>query len=178
MSAPLPEAWLRGPVPGVPALLQPVAHALLQAREDADRAVAGLTHEQLWARPGGAAPAGFHLAHLSGSTDRLLSYARGEPLSEGQREVLTREARLDQLRPGLEALLAAWGRTVEAALAQLATTRDTDLLAAREVGRGRLPSTVLGLLFHAAEHAQRHTGQLITTARLVRGIPATPGGDG
>ena len=29
-----PEVWLRGPVNNIPALLQPVAHALMQAREE------------------------------------------------------------------------------------------------------------------------------------------------
>jgi hypothetical protein len=38
------------------------------------------------------------------------------------------------------------------------------------VGRARLPSTVFGLLFHVAEHTQRHAGQAITTAKIVRGL--------
>ena len=28
------------------------------------------------------------------------------------------------------------------------------------------PSTVIGLLFHAAEHTQRHAGQIATASRL------------
>ncbi len=43
------------------------------------------------------------------------------------------------------------------------------------MGRGRLPSTVLGLLVHAAEHASRHAGQITTTARFVRRVPDKPG---
>ncbi len=163
-----PEPWLRGPVPGIPWMLQPVAHAFVMAREDAERAVEGLTVEELWRQPGGVASAGFHLAHLAGSTDRLLTYARGETLSESQRAALALEAALASLRPPLGDLLAAWHRAVDAALVQFSTTPDATLAEPRVVGRARLPSTVIGLLFHAAEHASRHTGQIVTTAKLVR----------
>ncbi len=164
-----PEPWLRGPVAGIPALLQPAAHALMMALEDVERAVAGLTADQLWARPGGAASAGFHLAHLSGSTDRLLTYARGAALTPEQLTALEAESGLDTVRPPLESLLALWRSTVERALEQIARIPDADLLLPRSVGRGRLPSNVLGLVFHAAEHAQRHAGQIVTTVKIVRG---------
>jgi hypothetical protein len=70
--------WLRGPVYGIPPLLVPVAHSLLQAREDAAHAVAGVHQETLWKRPNGAAPAGFHLFHAAHALDRLMTYARGK----------------------------------------------------------------------------------------------------
>jgi uncharacterized damage-inducible protein DinB len=111
---------------------------------------------------------GFHLAHLAGSTDRLLTYARGEPLSDAQRSALVREQRIGEVRPSLEALLEDWRGTVTAALQQLAGTAEPTLQEPRHVGRAQLPSTVLGLLFHTAEHAARHTGQIVTTAKLVR----------
>ena len=149
-------------------LLQPPAHAFVMAREDVEGAVAGLTAEHLWARPGGVASIGFHLAHLSASTDRLLTYARGEPLSTSQLVRLTAERELEQARPSLETMLDAWHATVDDALRQIANTPEASLLEPRVVGRGRLPSTVLGLIFHSAEHAQRHTGQIITTAKVVR----------
>jgi uncharacterized damage-inducible protein DinB len=163
-----PEVWLRGPVPGVPGSLQPVAHALLQSLEDVERAAAPLTREQLWARPAGVAAVGFHLLHLAGSTDRLLTYARGEALSAEQRRLLDseREAAPDDAAP----LLARYRQVVEASLVQLRRTPSYTLRQRREVGRARLPSTVGGLLFHAAEHAQRHTGQVVTTAKLVQGF--------
>lgn len=164
-----PEPWLRGPLPGIPPLLQPAAHAFVLAREDTDLALASLTDAQLWVQPGDVAPVGFHLAHLAGSTDRLLTYARGDSLSEAQRAVLARESALAYARPPLDALRREWHQVVDAALAQLAATPEAALLEPRAVGRARLPSTVLGLLFHAAEHAARHTGQLVTTARLVAG---------
>lgn len=171
MTAILPEPWLRGPIAGVPLLLQPAAHAFLMAEEDVTTAVADLTIEQFWREPGGIASAGFHLAHLAGSTDRLLTYARGETLSEVQRERLDRERKLSTSRPAPAALLTAWQTGVASAIVQLQSTPESSLLEPRLVGRARLPSTVLGLLFHAAEHASRHTGQIVTTAKLVRGLP-------
>ena len=165
-----PEPWLRGPLPGIPALLQPAAHAFVMAREDVDNAVADLGVMQLWAQPGGIPSIGFHLVHLAGSTDRLLTYARGEGLSDAQRSALARERTIADQRPPLAMLLTAWHETVAGALTQLTATPESALSAPRVVGRAQLPSTVLGLLFHAAEHASRHTGQVVTTARLVRAL--------
>ena len=163
-----PEPWLRGPLPGIPSLLQPAAHAFVMAREDVTAAVKGLTNDQLWLTPGGITPLGFHVVHLAGSTDRLLTYARNESLSDVQKEALALERTITEVRPPLERMLATWHDTVDAALQQLASTAEQNLLEPRFVGRARLPSTVLGLLFHAAEHASRHTGQVVTTARLIR----------
>ena len=163
------EPWLRGPVPGIPALLQPVAHAFLSAQEDVETAVSDLTVDQLWLEPGGAASAGFHLVHLAGSTDRLMTYARGEALSASQRAALAGERAMTAPYPPVGELLTGWRTTVEGVLRQLATTPEATLTNARLVGRAQLPSTVLGLLFHAAEHAQRHVGQLVTTAKIIRG---------
>ncbi len=167
-----PEPWLRGLIPGIPALLQPAGHALVMAREDIDKAVAGLDQSCTWLTPGGTASIGFHLAHLAGSTDRLLTYARGEQLSDAQRAALLAESTLASLRPTLDQLLARWHATLDAALLQLAATPENSLLSPREVGRSRLPSTVIGLLFHAAEHASRHVGQIVTLARIVRATNA------
>jgi uncharacterized damage-inducible protein DinB len=72
-------------------------------------------------------------------------------------------------------LVARVHAAIDVALAQLRATPRAALLEAREVGRARLPSTVLGLLFHVAEHTQRHTGQVIATAKVVRAEPAPPG---
>jgi uncharacterized damage-inducible protein DinB len=146
-----------------------VAHALLQAAEDLPALLADLTPDQLWVRPGGSAPIGFHLAHLTGSLDRLLTYARGEPLSREQQAALAAERVVAETRPDRARLLADFRRTLEAALAQLRATSEELLLVRREVGRARLPSTVLGLLFHAAEHTTRHVGQIATLVRVVRG---------
>lgn len=163
-----PDPWLRGPVPDVPALLQPVAHALVQAREDVERAVAELRPEDLWVGPGTAASPGFHLKHLVGATERLLAYARGEPLSEAQREWLRAEQDPGPPDQTPAALEAAFAQVVEAGLAQLANTPIEYLTTQRLIGRSQLPTTVLGCLAHAGEHAARHAGQLVTTVRALR----------
>ena len=158
------EAWLRGPLPDVPDLLQPVAHALVQARAEVRAALDGFPDAALWQRPAGVASVGFHLRHLAGVLDRLLTYARGEPLTADQLGALAGEAEPDA-STALE-LVAAFDARVEAALAQLRATDPATLTDARAVGRQRLPSTHIGLLVHAAEHTTRHAGQLLVTARV------------
>ena len=79
-----PEVWLRGPLEGVPPLLQPVGHALLQALEEVNKIMSGFPEELLWERPAGVASVGFHLQHLTGVLDRLFSYAKGLPLTPEQ----------------------------------------------------------------------------------------------
>jgi uncharacterized damage-inducible protein DinB len=162
-----PEVWLRGPVTDCPAELMPVAHSLMQIREEIAAIVPSLSLEQLGRRPGGAASVRFHLLHLGGSLDRLLTYARGESLSAAQRKALEEEedARSEPIAPGV--LLELVERAIDRALEQVRSTPVATLLEPRLVGRSGLPSTVLGLLFHAAEHAQRHAGQIATTAKIV-----------
>jgi uncharacterized damage-inducible protein DinB len=163
------EVWLRGPVPGIQPLLQPAAHTLLQVGEDVLPIVQDLTPEQLWARPGGAAAIGFHLAHLPGSLDRLLTYSRGESLSAEQFARLAAERTVHYDRPELGRLLATFQAGLDSAIDYLQTVTDDALLTPREVGRKRLPSTTLGLIFHAAEHSARHAGQIVTLTRVVQG---------
>jgi uncharacterized damage-inducible protein DinB len=163
----LPEVWLRGPLPGVPALLQPVAHALLQAREEVENHLRGFPADRLWERPAGVASVGFHLQHLAGVLDRLFTYARGEGLTAGQLASLAAEGKPTGLPGEPAALVQLFHGQVEKSLAQLRITEEKTLTEPREVGRAKLPSTVLGLLFHAAEHTQRHVGQLLVTARVV-----------
>jgi uncharacterized damage-inducible protein DinB len=171
MSAPArPEVWLRGPLPGIDPILMPAAHTLVQAREDIAIAAAGAQVDELWDRPGGAASAGFHLRHLAGSLERLLTYARGEKLSPEQLAVLGREG-----EPGADAgqLVAAVQAAIDQALVQLEQTPPATYGEIRPVGRAGLPATVLGLIVHAAEHTSRHTGQFITTLKIARGLRAT-----
>lgn len=165
-----PEVWLRGPIAGIAPALMPVAHALLQVREDAERVAAALTVEELWRKPGGAASVGFHLKHIAGSVNRLLTYARGEQLDEAQRAALATEQEAGDPPSGAQVLIHGLQKAVDDALKQLRETPARLLTEERRVGRAGLPSTVAGLLFHAAEHAQRHIGQLITTVRIVRGL--------
>jgi uncharacterized damage-inducible protein DinB len=163
-----PEAWLRGPVDGVPDPLQPVAHALIQAREEARAVLRDFPADLLWTRPAGVASVGFHLQHITGVVDRLFTYARGEPLSSEQRIALSKESDPPESGASAAALLDAFDAQVSRALDQLRATPPASLTEARAVGRQRLPSTTLGLLFHAAEHTQRHVGQLLVTARVQR----------
>ena len=169
-----PEAWLRGPVEDVIPALQPVAHALIQAREDLERVVPMLSAEELWSAPGGAASPGFHLRHLTGSTDRLLTYARGEKLSRDQERHLATEK---EPHPDLSAehLLEEIREVFDRAMAHLRRVEDTELDDERLVGRGELPSNVRGLLYHLGEHATRHVGQLITTLNVNRDRPLPRG---
>lgn len=160
-----PEVWLRGPSPGVPALLQPVAHALLQAREEIEKFTADFPQEFLWTRPGGVASVGFHLQHLSGVLDRLFTYARGEQLDAAQLKALESEG---HAVTGLDSshLVAEFRNRVDRAIEELRGIDERILLQSRSVGRAKLPSTVLGLLVHSAEHVQRHVGQLLVTVRI------------
>jgi hypothetical protein len=167
-----PEVWLRGPVAGYPPLLMPVVHALLQVREDIARLVAAVPAEHVWLRPGAAASIGFHVRHSGGALDRLFTYARGEPLSDAQKAALRGEGVVDEGAPTFEALAAEVNATIDRALHQLRATSTESLLEERRVGRAGLPSTTLGLLFHAAEHSTRHVGQAITTARVLSGVSA------
>lgn len=164
------EVWMRGPVPDVPGLLQPVAHSLLQCREEVEALLPGLTADQIWSGPPGAASIGFHVRHAAGSLDRLFTYARGELLSAEQRASLAREGQADIAPDASARLVAVFSEAIDRALAQLRGTDEKTLLEFRGVGRAQLPSTVLGLLFHAAEHTQRHVGQATTTVKMLSGV--------
>lgn len=163
-----PEVWMRGPVAGIPPLLQPVAHALLQAREELNECMVGFPDHLLWERPAGMASAGFHLQHLSGVLDRLFTYANGEQLNAGQLAYLAQETSPANPRPGVALLVERFNRQVDKTVTQLSLTPEDILKDVRGVGRKQIPSTVLGLLFHAAEHTQRHFGQLLVTVAVVK----------
>ena len=160
-------AWLRGPVAGVVPMLQPVAHSLIDCLEDVESRLAGVTVERIWTKPGNGASIGFHVRHAMGSLDRLFTYARGEPLTTEQLAVLRDEGVRGTGPDTAEQLTGAFRQAIERAMTQIRGTRDSDLLAHREVGRAKLPSNVIGLLFHAAEHTQRHVGQMSTTLKIV-----------
>jgi hypothetical protein len=164
------EVWQRGPIEGVPLLLQPVAHALLQVAEDVDKEMKSFPSELLWEKPAGMASVGFHIQHISGVIDRLFTYAKGHTLTDNQLKALSSE----QVPPNenctsdnLAGILRMW---VERAVAQLVTTDEKSLLEFRGIGRKQIPSNVIGLLFHAAEHSQGHLGQLLVTARILRNL--------
>ena len=161
-----PEVWLRGALPGFPALVQPVAHALLQAKEEIHNKMDNFPDALLWERLAGVATPGFHLKHMTGVLDRLFTYAAGQPLSPTQLDYLkSEEVQKDQ--DTVTFLLLKLDTQITAALDALKAIDETTLTQVRGVGRQQLPSTVLGLLFHAAEHTMRHTGQLLVTVQVL-----------
>ena len=163
----MPEAWLRGPLHDVHPLLAPALYGFQQTREDLARHTAGLTTGQVWARPHGLAPLGFHLRHIAGSVERLTAYLEGRPLDAAQMAALAAE-----MDPGasLEDLLANIDRTLLRSSEAVRAIDPATLGEPRWVGRNCLPTTVIGLIVHIAEHTQRHLGQAIAAAQLARAL--------
>lgn len=161
------EYWLRGPVGGVPYLLQPAAHALLQSNKELGVYLLDFPEELLWKELEGRASVGFHAQHLTGVLDRMMTYAAGKALSEEQFEYLKNEGEPDYEVTTKE-LYENFKKQVEQAIAYFKGISENTLREERTVGRKKLPSTVLGLLFHAAEHSQRHIGQLLVTSTVLR----------
>jgi uncharacterized damage-inducible protein DinB len=161
----LPEPWLRGPIPGVHALVAPVLYALQQAREDIAKHTEGLTTDQVWATPHGFGSVGFHIRHIASSTDRLITYLEGKELSIVQMAQIAAEHEPGERR---EALLAAMDEAFRRAELVIRALDPARLAEPRAVGRKHLPTTVIGLLTHIAEHTQRHVGQAISATKLAR----------
>jgi hypothetical protein len=163
----LPEVRLKGTLPGISSFLQPVAHALLQAREEVGALMNGFPQALLWEQPAGVASPAFHLQHLSGVLDRLFTYASLQALSQEQLQQLKEEGvRKDDIT--VESLVQTFNKQVDKALDQLKRTDEKTLNDFRGVGRAQLPSTVFGLFVHGAEHTMRHVGQLLVTVRIVK----------
>ena len=162
----LPEPWLRG-LPSVSPFIAPILHAFQHAREDLAKYTEALTSEQLWATPYGLGSVGFHVRHIAGSTDRLMTYLQGRQLTRAQLRALETEAAPRATR---DELLADLNAAFERAELIVRTLDPTTLADPREVGRKRLPTTVIGLLTHIAEHTQRHIGQAISAAKLARAL--------
>lgn len=160
-----PEPWLRGALKDTNPFIAPVLYSFQQATEDLAKFTAGLTIEQTWARPAGLAPVGFQIRHIAGSVDRLMTYALGRSLNNAQLEALKHE--LDPGEP-LDSLLAVLRRSLQDAEAAIRGIDPGTFADTRQVGRKALPTTVIGLLIHISEHTQRHAGQAIVTAKIVR----------
>jgi uncharacterized damage-inducible protein DinB len=160
------EPWLSGTHTDLPAVLRAVVHALEQAREDIDAAVAPLPNAALDARPGNAASIAFHLRHVARSLDRLLTYAEGNQLSPAQLDALKSEGEPGATKANL---LAEFHQGLDDATRRIRAFPGADLEQPRGVGRKVLPTSVGGLLVHCADHTLRHTGQVVTTAKVVAG---------
>lgn len=160
------EYWLRGPLPEIPALLQPVAHALSQVKRELHEILIDFENENLWKKPNGVASVAFHLQHLTGVLDRLFSYSKGVLLSENQMQFLKNEG-VENHSITTESLLLQFDKQIELSLNYLKNIDPNILTETRFVGRKQLPSTVIGLIFHAAEHSTRHLGQLLVTVKTL-----------
>ena len=163
---PLAEAWMRGPIPGVHPLLAPLVYTFQQAREDLALHTESLTPEQIWATPYGLGSVGFHLRHIAGSTERLMTYVQARDLSATQLAALRSEH--EPAGAGRDELLALLDRAFRDSETIVRALDPATLAEPRAVGRLRLPTTVIGLLTHIAEHTQRHLGQAISAAKLSR----------
>jgi uncharacterized damage-inducible protein DinB len=160
----LPEPWMRGPIAGVDPLLAPVLYTFQQAREDLRRWTEGLSTGQLWVARYGFGSVGFHMRHIAGSTGRLVSYLQGKPLNAEQ--LATLQAEHDPAGTGRDELLALVDAAFDHAETVVRALDPGTLRESRGVGRQQHPTTVIGLLFHIAEHTQRHVGQAISAAKL------------
>ncbi len=156
---------MRGAIDGVSPLTAPILYTFQHAREDLTKYTDGLTTEQIWATPHGFGSVGFHIRHISGSTDRLLTYMRGEQLSESQLAFLKNEKNPG---PGRRELLEEMDSSFRQGAALVRSLDPSTLAEPRGIGRKKLPSTVIGLLVHTAEHIQRHIGQAISASKLAR----------
>ena len=125
----------------------------------------GFPEDKLWDKLTNLASVGFHLQHLTGVQNRLFAYAQGDALNQEQLQYLGREG--ENTRIKLPLLLEAFNKQIDNCITQLKQTPDSILTEYRAVGRAKLPSTVIGLLVHAAEHTMRHTGQLLVTVRVL-----------
>lgn len=163
-----PEVWLRGPIPDFSVLLQPIVFALMQAREDVNAITIDFPNHLLWERPGNAASPAFHLQHLTGVLDRMFTYAENKPLNEVQLNWLNLEGKIPDQNISVSGLVEIFNNQIEISLQKLKTINLETLTEPRGVGRKQLPSTVFGLLIHAAEHTQRHVGQLLVTIKVLK----------
>lgn len=161
------EAWLSGKIENVPLILMPAAHALVQAARDIEKTVESLSVEELWKKPNSAPSVGFHLLHIAGSVDRLLTYSRGENLNDAQFAELRAETQIIETET-VESISEKAIKAIETAIETIKSTPEKILFEERTVGRKKLPTNVFGLLFHIAEHTQRHVGQIVATAKIVR----------
>jgi uncharacterized damage-inducible protein DinB len=160
---PQPEPWLRNTLTTLDPLRRAVLHALELSAEDALRWIDPLTEAQLLARPANLPPIAFHLRHIARSLDRLLTYAEGNQLTPDQLAALKTEL---EGNTGAEAR-AEFRTALSTSAARIRAIDSSRYNDPAGVGRNQLPTTVAGLLIHCADHTQRHTGQFVTTAKVL-----------
>jgi uncharacterized damage-inducible protein DinB len=161
------EPWLRGTHAEVPAVARAVLHALDLALDDLTQWTEGLSDAEVHAQPLGLTSIAFHLRHIARSTDRILTYAEGNQLSAEQLAALKAEQGGEE---SLAALLAEVETSFGNAAERIRALAGSDLNTFRGVGRKQLPTSVGGALIHVADHTQRHVGQVVTTAKVVKAL--------
>ncbi|MGA2168721.1 MAG: DinB family protein [Terracidiphilus sp.] len=169
---PYVEPWLRGTYAEVPAVGRAVLHALDLALDDLTKWTEGLTNAEVHAKPLGLTSVAFHLRHIARSTDRLLSYAEGKQLSAEQLKTFRAEQagpELQEMEP-LAVLLAEVEASFSNAAERVRVLATADLDVFLGVGRKQLPTSIGGALIHVADHTQRHVGQVMTTAKVLRAL--------
>lgn len=162
------EVWQRGPIENVPALLQPVAHALQEVGEEVHNIMEDFPENLLWHKPIGVASPAFHLQHINGVIDRLFTYARKDLLSKEQMHSLSLEGEEENKSSSMKQMISNLDQRISMAVEELKTIHVETLTEARGVGRKQIPTTLIGLYFHAAEHSMRHVGQLLVTVKLLK----------
>ncbi len=166
-TAPYTEPWLRGTHTDVPPVARAVLHALELAGDDVSRWTEGLTDLDLHKQPFGLMSVASQIKHIAGSIDRLLTYAEGRQLSDQQLSSMKAEQSGSEIR---EELLSRLQLALDGAADRVRALGRADLATERKVGRKSLPTTLGGALIHVADHTQRHVGQLVTTAKLVKAL--------
>lgn len=161
------EVWMQGPIQDMPSFVQPVAHTLLQVDRDIESLITPDLQSLLWIKPYGVASIAFHLQHIAGVIDRMHTYAIDKSLSDEQFVYLKKEG-VESAELTTDILKRNISATIQEVLNQLKNTTEITLKETRFLGRKKIPTTQIGLLFHAAEHAQRHYGQLLVTVNILK----------
>jgi uncharacterized damage-inducible protein DinB len=165
--APYVEPWLRGTYAEVPAVGRAVLHAFDLALDDLTKWTEGLTDAEVHQHPLELPSIAFHLRHIARSTDRLLSYAEGNQLSVEQLTALKAEQSGDE---SLAVLLAEVEVSFSNGADRVRVLATANLETFRGVGRKQLPTSIGGALVHVADHTQRHVGQVVTTAKVLKAL--------
>ena len=158
------EPWLRGTLTDLPVVERALLHSLQMAQEDTTKWCSGLNDLELHAQPFGLPSVAFQLRHIARSLDRFCTYAEGAPLNQDQLAALASEMDNNGTR---ESIFNELEQSLEETRRRLEAIGRQPLDSPIAIGRKRLPTTLAGLLVHAAEHTQRHVGQAITTAKVV-----------
>jgi uncharacterized damage-inducible protein DinB len=169
------EPWLSGTDADVPAAGRAVLHALDLSLDDLTKWTAGLTDAEVHSQPLGLTSIAFHLRHIARSVDRILTYAEGGRLSTEQLAALKTEQSEPQdggegKLESLAVMLAEVEVSFNDAADRIRVLATADLNTPRFVGRKQLPTSIGGAMIHVADHTQRHTGQVVTTAKVVKAL--------